>query len=156
MVSVVPSLWNLDLQSFSQWYPFWHRGQGVFGGLVLVCIFMACCPRLTGHCWQKYPIWPQEIHFLIVESFPLGLILFFFFLSCVRPPWGGFLQGAGSVYCACFCFKSSFVSKTFFTFLSLRQYSGRLWGQSGKLLGPGRRKQRWQRSPWIRKWWINF
>ena len=51
--------------------------QGDFGGLVLVCIGTACCPCLAGHCRQKYPIWPQEKHFLFVESFPLGFFFFF-------------------------------------------------------------------------------
>ena len=39
------------------------------------------------------------------------------------------------------CFRKLFI------FLSLRQCSRRLWGQSGELLGPGRRKRRWQGSP---------
>ena len=50
----------------------------------------ACCPCLAGHCQQKCPIWPQEKHFLFVESFPLRLIFFFFFLAWVRPPEGVF------------------------------------------------------------------
>jgi len=46
--------------------------------------------------------------------------------------------------------------KKLFIFLRLRQHFERLWGQSGELLGPGRRKQRRRLSPQIRKWWISF
>ena len=56
------------------------------GGLVLVCIGTACCPCLAGHCRQKCPIWPQEKHFLFVESFPLGLISLFLFSLGEAPP----------------------------------------------------------------------
>ena len=46
--------------------------------------------------------------------------------------------------------------KKLFIFLRLRQHFERLWGQSGELLGPGRRKRRRRLSPQIRKWWISF
>ena len=48
------------------------------------------------------------------------------------------------------------LSKKLFIFFRLRQHFERLWGQSGELLGPGRRKRRWQLSPQIRKWWTSF
>ena len=53
------------------------------------------------------------------------------------------------------CLKSSTVQKLFI-FFRLRQHFERLWGQSGELLGPGRRKRRRRLSPQIRKWWISF
>ena len=46
--------------------------------------------------------------------------------------------------------------KKLFIFFRLRQHFERLWGQSGELLGPGRRKRRRRLSPQIRKWWISF
>ena len=46
--------------------------------------------------------------------------------------------------------------KKLFIFFRLRQHFERLWGQSGELLGPRRRKWRRRLSPQIRKWWISF
>ena len=46
--------------------------------------------------------------------------------------------------------------KKLFIFFRLRQHFERLWGQSGELLGPGRRKRRRRLAPQIRKWWISF
>ena len=46
--------------------------------------------------------------------------------------------------------------KKLFIFFRLRQHFERLWGQSGELLGPGRRKRRRRLLPQIRKWWISF
>ena len=73
--------------------------------------------------------------FLFVESLFITIIFLSFFFSFsfslfsffpwVRPPWGDFLQGSGSVYCV--FFKSSFVKIFFLIFFSLRQCSGRLW-----------------------------
>ena len=77
----------------------------------------------------------------------LSLSFFFFILAWVRPPLRRFSPRSRLCILCILCFKSSFVSKKFFIFLSLRQCSGRLWRQSGELLGPGRHKQRWWRSP---------
>ena len=69
--------------------------------------------------------------------------LFAFLLAWVRPPWGSFLQGARSEYCVL----KAPLFKKLFIFLSLRQHFGRLWGQSGELLGPGRHNRRRWQSP---------
>ena len=103
---------------------------------------------------KKCPIWPQEKHFLFVESFPLGLIFFIFIyllLLLFWPGWGPperFFSKEYALYIVHeSALKAPLFQKKLFIFLSLRQCSGRLWRQSGELLGPEKHKRRWQWSP---------
>ena len=81
---------------------------------------------------------------------------FCFFPSLGETPLRGFsLRSTLCILCTQSVLKALLLKKLFI-FLRLRQHFGRLWGQSGELLGPGRHKRRRWRSPKIGKWWIIF
>ena len=87
----------------------------------------------------------------IVAKSPYG-----FSLSLGETPLRGFSpRSTLCILCTQSVLKAPLFKKLFI-FLRLRQDFERLWGQSGELLGPGRRKRRRRLSPQIRKWWISF
>ena len=97
-------------------------------------IGMACCLCLAGHCRQKCPIWPQEKHFLFVESFLLRLFFFlsfFFYFGSGESPLRGFSPRSRLCILCTHLLSKLLCSKNFLPFSALGNALGGFGGKVG-------------------------